>query len=438
VIETDQYELLEWLKKSKHILIKKLSRNDCGWADGQEYGHQNGVFIPAKISKSTFFPERININPLKTHIFEALIPTLWPQTGERKTSRLCHYSNKGGEVHFTRVPKEHFSNLTPASLLIGGPFDDGAGIAYWFMVIDSLSAEAAFIESAFALDSDFTDGLFLPGQFPYAPKNQLDILIEELTHYLNNGQLSQFITTVSAMPSADALAYEAQLEYMRQHRIKNLNPFELEKPGDAIMKISRDIEYALFKQAELRFRAAEAVRILTTRNIGLVDSIVHGYSELDAMFLSASQSRKSRAGLSFEKHLAKILRDGGVRFEEQVITGNRRPDFVMPDVRTLQNPKRSFDSALLFSSKTTLRERWKQVTLEKFNCPLFLATVDDRISAPAIADMANEEICLVVPESLKNAKESCYANKANVITFRTFFDEQIKHNRPYLLWPTAM
>ncbi|NMM38362.1 MAG: hypothetical protein HHJ09_12825 [Glaciimonas sp.] len=157
----------------------------------------------------------------------------------------------------------------------------------------------------------------------------------------------------------------------------------------------------------------------------------NGFPELDATFLSASQHRKSRAGRSFEQHIARLLTDGNVAFEEQAVTGGRRPDFVLPSLIVLKDVKRSFDDALVLSAKTTLRERWKQIAMEKFNCTLFLATVDDRVSSDAIDDMHRQEICLVVPESLKKAKETCYKDKKNVITFRSFFDEQIVVKRPH-------
>ncbi len=64
---------------------------------------------------------------------------------------------------------------------------------------------------------------------------------------------------------------------------------------------------------------------------------------------------------------------------------------------------------------------------------LFLATVDDRVSAEAIADMANLGIRLVVPESLKKSKETDYAGDENVISFRDFFDIEVRHARPWLL-----
>jgi len=40
-------------------------------------------------------------------------------------------------------------------------------------------------------------------------------------------------------------------------------------------------------------------------------------------------------------------------------------------------------------------------------------------------DMRSLGVHLLVPESLKKSKETCYSNKVNVITFRDFFDEEI-------------
>lgn len=218
--------------------------------------------------------------------------------------------------------------------------------------------------------------------------------------------------------------------FLQQHSLSALNPYELSSPGDAVMEISRDIEYTLYKIAEQRHRAAEVIQIITKGGTDIIASVVRGYPELNATFLSASQVRKSRAGRSFEHHIARLLRDGQIIFQEQAITGGRRPDFVLPNVKTLKAKIRTYDEALILSLKTTLRERWKQVPMEKFNCALFLATVDDRVSADAIEDMRSLGVHLLVPESLKKSKETCYSNKSNVITFRDFFDEEILTKRP--------
>lgn len=443
---TDQWsDIQKWIERSSTLLIKKLSQNDCSWAvDSRK--HQSGVYIPADIRKSGFFPPLQAENPKKPHIYVAEFGTLWPATGETKQSRIRHFSNKGSEMHFTRVPKDQFFDLTPASLLIGGVLRRKEGeVSYWFMTVDSASEVAELLESQFDLGADFHFGMFQPSDVLKLEKDETERLIDELEGSLKSGMLESFIKKVSCMPTPESLALDAQREYMRQHQLEDLDPYKLAKPGDAIMKISRDIEYSLYKRAETRHRAAEAIRIVTDGGGSLVTSIVRNFPKLDAMFLSASQQRKSRAGRSFEQHIARLLKDGRVSFEEQAVTGGRRPDFVLPNLRVLKSKARSFDEALVLSAKTTLRERWKQVALEKFRCGLFLATVDDRISSEAIDDMNTLGIHLVVPESLKTASagegkkksrkkrkangETCYGDKSNVITFREFFDEEISVKR---------
>lgn len=425
-------DIQEWLGKSRQLLIKKLSRNDCGWADDSENGHQNGVYIPRSIRESDFFPRLKNINKEKPHIYESQLKTLWIATGEVKHSNLKHYSNKGTEMHFTGVPKDEFAGLTPASLMIGGvlrePVDD---IHHWFMVVDSASEEVELLEAMFDLGAEFHYGLFDPADALKIQKDETEQLVDELSVALKTGSLAAFIASVSKMPAPEILAAEAQRVFLQQHHLGDLNPYEMLTPGDAIMKISRDIEYTLYKRAERRYRAAEVIRIITSGGADIVSSVVRGFPDLDATFLSASQHRKSRAGRSFEQHISRLLRDGRVNFEEQAVTGGRRPDFVLPSLVVLKSEKRKFEEAMVLSAKTTLRERWKQVAMEKFNCALFLATVDDRVSSAAIDDMSTQGIHLVVPESLKKSKETCYNGKTNVITFREFFDDEISYKRPY-------
>jgi hypothetical protein len=429
--EISQAEIEEWLGRSSRIFIKKLSRNDCSWADDRSK-HQNGFYIPQEIGKSDYFPPLLNVNKDKPHILMADIPTLWPVTGEVRESSLRHFTNKGSEMHFTRVPRCEFANLTPASLLLGGKLKSPIhGIAYWFIALDSQTEEAEIVESAFDLKVDFHSGLFDPIS-RLTPIDELEDLIREIDGHLRSGTLHQFVASVAKLPKPEVFAQMAQQSYLEKHGLAQLNPFEMTAPGDAVMEISRDIEYAHYKRAELRHRAAEVIRIVTGGGPDIVSAIVRGFPQLDATFLSASQHRKSRAGRSFEQHIACLLKGGGIIYEEQAVTGGRRPDFVLPGISALKSSTAAED-ALILSAKTTLRERWKQIAMEKFNCDLFLATVDDRVSPEAIEDMARQNICLIVPESLKNSDESSYKKKNNVITFKNFFDQQILEKRKGLI-----
>lgn len=423
--------------KSSQIFLKKLSRNDTSWADDSKK-HQAGFYIPKEIRESGFFPRLTASNPDKAHIYHASCMSLWPQTGETKKSGMRHYSNKGPETHFTVVPSDVFSNLSPASWLLAGKFTQLVSDAtHWFVVIDSGSDDAEILETNLDLQADFHFGLFKPLRLTESGdlvSEKATQLIDELDHAIRTGTLDEFVKSVSLIPSSSQIAKEARETYFVVSGQTTLDPYQLENPGDVIMRISRDIEYKIFRQHELRRRASEVVAVLA-KEANLVSAVVRGFPHLDAVFLSASQQRKTRAGRSFENHLASALKDGRISYEEQAVLGGRRPDFVLPSKKLLAlREERPYLSALVISAKTTLRERWKQVTHERFNCAIFLATVDDRISKPALDEMQELDIRLVVPESLKASRETFYPDHENVISFRHFFDLQIRKDRPHLIY----
>lgn len=436
----DWTEISDLVGKSNLIFIKKLSRNDCSWADSPDNGHQNGFFIPREIAESDFFPKLTNSNPIKPHIFDVDYPTFWPASGETKVSRIKHFSmrNPGNpekekpryEWQHTGVPKEQFKSLSPASLLIAGRLNDSVSSAYhWFAVVDSVSDVAEIIETSFELGSDFHFSLFEPSDIAKAPSDA-EILIAEISQALKDGTLNSFIS-MQTIPTPDQLSLSAQDVWLRESKAEDMCPYRIKSPGDVVMRISRDIEYSLFKRFEVRLRASQVARILVNNQRDAIDNIVHAFAQLDAIFLSASQTRKNRAGRSFENHVERLFKDGRIRYEPQIIFGGRRPDFVLPDVKELNNK----GDVIIVSLKTTLRERWKQLSLEKPLGEIFLATVDDRVSAEAINEMQQHGIGLMVPESLKKSKETVYEKHANVITFRQFFDDEIRAKRPSFILP---
>lgn len=436
--EVNQWSLIEdFIQKSDRFLLKKLSRNDTSWADSKN-SHQSGFYVPADLRLSGFFPEFVQKRD-KPHIFEAACPTVWPEIGELcKESGLRHYSNKGSETHFTRVPKALFAGLSPASWLLGGVLRDPIGSAWhWFMTIDSESQEASLLETRLDIESDFHFRLFDPEQFLFASRVESDRLMELIVAIrtaISQGTVSQLMQTSGKLPSPAIISWEAMTSYLDDNRMDKLDPWQIKNPGDALMRISRDIEFKIYKQYELKHRAIQVAQILSGYS-DLSTAAVLGFPALDSIFLSASQQRKSRAGKSFEQHLASLLSWGGIRYQEQEVVDSRRPDFVLPDKATVMQGGKTQGrrEAVILSAKTTLRERWKQISHERFGCPIFLATVDDRVSAEVLIEMERQEIVLVVPESLKEGTESLYAKHSNVISFRAFFDDEIARKRPSLL-----
>ncbi|WP_312719466.1 type II restriction endonuclease [Stenotrophomonas geniculata] len=435
---SDQWSLMEsFVNRSGKLFLKKLSRNDASWAN-EGGGHQYGFYVPRAVRESGFFPE-LHAREDIPHILEADCPSFWPQTGEvRSDSGIKYYSNKGSECHFTRIPAELFAGLNPASWLLGGTLEEPEGNAYhWFMVIDSASTEAEMLESRLDIQANFHFDLLDPSKFKRASAIESDEaadLISEIDAAIRTGTIETLVAKYSKLPDPLVLADEARLDFLRSVRSKTFNPWDIKKPGDALMRVSRDIEFSIYRRHELRMRAVEVARVLAQHDRSAT-AAVRGFASLNSIFLSASQQRKSRAGKSFETHLAAMLKAGGVRFEAQAILGQRRPDFVLPDQATVAlDTQRRHEDAAILSAKTTLRERWKQITHERFNCAIFLATVDDRVSKEALADLQKAEITLVVPESLKmKTNESLYYHDTNVISFRQFFDEELARKRPTLL-----
>lgn len=141
------------------------------------------------------------------------------------------------------------------------------------------------------------------------------------------------------------------------------------------------------------------------------------FNELDRFFLSLTQSRRSRAGSTFETILKTLFKHLGYPFDEQQVI-NGKPDFLMPnrahyDVNAMD--------CIIFTVKRSLRERWRQVVTEGTRgLGFYLATIDDKISSIQLGEMSRHRIYVVIPEAIKS-RLNTYSKAQNVITFEEFF-----------------
>ncbi len=437
VVESSVSLIEELLGKCDKIAVKKLKNNDRKWADGPEFGHQNGPYIPLELREGSFFPKLENANPDKPHIFECNVQTCWVRTGELKKSRLVNYSNKGSECHLTRVPKPEFAGISPASWFVVGRQEMSGEQTYYCLVIDSADIEGStFVETIFELDSAFEYDIFDADKAFHSEAASHGI-VEELFQALMSGSLESLMTAY-AFPKTAELAAMAQGEYLKRYRLTDLNPFKMERPGDALMQISRDIEYRLFRQYSARHYSAKLLQMLSGGKAApdlktVVTELVTRFDDIyKEVMVSAGQRSKSRAGYSFEQHVQRMLTDGGIPYQEQRFIGNQRPDFILPSLELYREPTRARDEAFILSLKTLLRERWKQVLSENKESDLYLGTVDDGIAGESVEEMNSHGIYLVVPEQLKDSDYTEYKNHDNVITFHDFFNTELCKRRK--LW----
>lgn len=428
--------LEEILRESDQVFAKKLSNNDRDWSRLPNK-HQAGVYVPEKHRDSGFFPGLATKEREGSEIRETFFRTEWPQSGEEKTIRLVHYTSKGAETHLTRLPKEMFRDLSPASFLVIGRIDSGSRMetTYRCVTVDSNSDEIDTLSTFLALDPDEVAVVLRPQEVYERAHEEALSFVDFLLRALNSGTIADFQSTYGLIPSAGQLAQLAQNEYSADTGIMVFDPFALDAPGDAIRLLSRVYEWNIFRKAQLHLRSIQLVRLIVGDDLGersvetVVRSIVDNYQQIDRILLSASQQRKSRAGTSFELHIEKFLIDGRIPYGRQVVVGSRRPDFILPSLAFFNAKDRAENDAIVLSAKTTLRERWKQVVSEGLNCKLFLATVDETVPASTVEEMDALRITLVVPESLKTSTMTEYGRHSNVIDFKSFFERELRANR---------
>jgi hypothetical protein len=426
------------IQRADQVLVKKLSNNDRDWARFSNK-HQAGVYIPFAERDSGFFPplaekqrDDVNADPVREVYFQ----TIWPQVGDDRLSRLVHYTSKGQETHFTRLPKEAFASLLPASFLVMARISGGADITYECLTIDSGSDEAGLLAELFGLEPDFLIGIFEPAALQAHEREHILDFADQVISWMA-GDIELFARSNASMPGTTELARMARNAFLEQTGLDSINPFAVDSPGDVLREISRRVEWDLFREYQRRERSVELVRLVLGDSpqsftaSDIIRRLVDELPRIDAMMLSASQQRKARAGYSYELHIEAMLTDGGIPFEKQVIVeARKRPDFILPSLEWIDSGRPDASTGLILSAKTTLRERWKQVEREKGSRRLFLTTVDENIAGNAIEDMASFGVHLVIPESLRESKLAEYSGHSNVMGFREFCDTEIGPNLP--------
>jgi hypothetical protein len=439
------------LERSERVLVKKLSNNDRNWTKqkldkdgkpvpGKRMTNQAGVYVPREQRDSGFFPDmKAKAREKGDEIREVSFRTIWLQYGdqERTDTHLVNYRSKGEETHLTRIPRVAFIDLLPASFLVMGRMVTDGEIWFECLTIDSGSDEAELLAELFNIEPDFHIDIFEPAERRKAETERILDFAEQVIAAWLAGDISGFSARNAAMPATIDLARMARDSFMTKYGLKKIDPFVLDAPGDALREISRMIEWDLFREYQRRERSVELVRLILgdapkeTSAAAVIRRLIDELPAVDALMLSASQQRKSRAGYSYEHHIETMLQDGNIPFEKQVILASKkRPDFILPSLAFIDGKQEGAETGLILSAKTTLRERWKQVEREKGTRRLYLTTVDENIAGSVIEDMASINVNLVIPESLRKSKESEYEGHDNVLSFREFCTDVVHPHLP--------
>ena len=148
----------------------------------------------------------------------------------------------------------------------------------------------------------------------------------------------------------------------------------------------------------------------------------HTLDEIIEFAGSVLNRRKSRAGKSLEHHLAAIFDEKKIHYSHGGITeGKSRPDFIFPGIAEYHNPAFSEDGLVFLGSKTTCKDRWRQILNEADRIDKkHLFTLQQGISSNQLGEMERADVQLVIPHrNLKSFPES-WRNK--LLTLGSFVE----------------
>lgn len=207
----------------------------------------------------------------------------------------------------------------------------------------------------------------------------------------------------------------------------NYNVEEIKQNYDILLDETEKEAYRVYLESQQQFGSRvfhaladhliETGELTTINELG--DVLADHFLTLDRFFLSLSQSRRSRAGSTFETIHNSLFKILSYPFDEQPVI-NGRPDFVMPSAEHFRQMP---TDCIIFTSKRTLRERWRQVVTEGTRgLVYFLATIDDSVSQQGLAEMLDNRVYLVCPQRIKDEQ---YSEANNVLSFIQFFRDYL-------------
>lgn len=148
--------------------------------------------------------------------------------------------------------------------------------------------------------------------------------------------------------------------------------------------------------------------------------------------LSNTQSRRSRAGSTFQSILYTIYHLLDYPFESQSKVGRKifsdvglgkKVDSILPNIASFERRR---NKTIIGTMKTSLRERWQEVAeeIERTKIPVIhLLTADDDISKSKATEMSKHNIVIVAYDWVANSP--ALQDMKNIISFEEYLFEEI-------------
>lgn len=376
---------IESVNKSKTSFCKFISANDAGSTGG----HQEGFYIP-----KNSIPLMFDVPGVKGENKERFITIKWQNDFETQSRFIYYGQGTRNEYRLTRFGR-------------GFPFLTANNVGDLFI----LSHIAGDYYEGFVLQTDddiedfFADFNISSNETNRLIEKRIVITAEEKLLQCFNQYLSSLKVD---FPTTTDLATNARNCYINSFGVKA--SVILSHPDIQLLNWL-DTEYQLFK---------------TIENNRYNERIKTPFSTVEELVDCANtilNRRKSRAGKSLEHHLSEIFNNFQLNYQTQIITEeNKRPDFIFPNSEGYHNYKYSSDKLVFLASKTTCKDRWRQILNEADRIKVkHLFTLQQGISLNQLTEMYKYDVRLVVPKPYINTFPDEYKDK--ILTLEGF----VKH-----------
>ena len=368
-------DAIDSTNRSVSTYVKFLSANDSG-ATG---AHQAGFLIGSKAQDMTIGPVRDESVTKRTGI-----RITW-QDGLVTGGTFTKYASKRGEMRLTGMGR-------------GFPYrhPDFTGALWVFCKVARDEYESYVLNT----DDEINDYL---NAFSLGPQDA-NIVLEGSKIPTESDAIRAYVSQLGVTvdenwPVSTEISHEARV--IRRATI-NKPSFSIQNPDKQLIEYTR-VEYAIFREIEA---------------LAYGDSISNGFPSVETFVAFANKvlnRRKSRAGRSFEHHLASLFRENSLMFEEQVVTEEKkRPDFVFPSGIAYHDPLFPAERLVVLGAKTTCKDRWRQIITEADrvrNLPKYLVTLQQGISPHQLDEMEKAKVRLVVPKSYIQSFPTAYQQR---------------------------
>lgn len=200
--------------------------------------------------------------------------------------------------------------------------------------------------------------------------------------------------TLDAVIEPFGLEFPTTAEFSHRARLTLPSVSATDDP-DAALLAWIDHEEAMFRRLEKRIVSERLA----------AGFVVDGEPDVEGFLqysLQVQNRRKSRMGRALENHLGAVFSGFGLAFEPQAITeqGNKA-DFLFPGAAAYHDPSFPDDRLIFLASKSTCKDRWRQVLPEAKRILLkHLVTLEPSISVAQTDQMRAENVQLVLPAAI--------------------------------------